>query len=167
MQIAAQVFRAVIEIVIPQGDIIAAPVVQRLRHGRIDAADMAVIGQGRTLDGVAAVDDQRVFILGKAHGKQPHWMGLQVSEMGRIQVSVGIGGIINRQLRVHVHPRASLERILVEKISIKIISTTMPHRYAPTMLHRLEFMHWISAAPMPPAPTMPSVVASFTLMSKR
>ena len=47
------------------------------------------------------------------------------------------------------------------------ISTTMPHRYAPTMLQRLELMHWISAAPMPPAPTMPSVVASLTLMSKR
>ena len=166
-QVAFQRAVAVVEVVVAQRDKVVLPVVQRVRYRQGQMMAVAVIGQGRTLNGVAAVDDQRVSILGKAHGKQPHGSGLLVAEMTGVKIPMGIGGKVDRQPVRHAYPRARRLRILVESHSISSISTTMPHRYAPTMLQRLELMHWIRAAPMPPAPTMPSVVASLTLMSKR
>ena len=42
-----------------------------------------------------------------------------------------------------------------------------PQTNEPTIPQRRELRHCTSEAPMPPAPTMPSVVASLRLMSKR
>ena len=95
-QVAFQRAVAVVEVVVAQRDKVVLPVVQRVRHRQGQMMAVAVIGQRRTLNGVAAVDDQRVSILGKAHGKQPHGSGLLVAEMTGVKIPMGIGGKVDR-----------------------------------------------------------------------
>ena len=65
------------------------------------------------------------------------------------------------------YPRASLTRIFAEIHSMMSTSTISPSRIAPTSFQRYELMAKINGAPMPPAPTRPSTVASRRFMSKR
>ena len=100
-QIILQRAVAVVEIVISQRHKVILPLVQRIRHGQGKVMAVAVIGQRRALNGISAVDDQRVSILGKAHGKQPHGTGLLITEIVGIQITVRIRGEVNRQSCCH------------------------------------------------------------------
>ena len=64
-------------------------------------------------------------------------------------------------------PWASFVRIFVEIYSMIRTNIIRPKIKLPTMDQRRLFRHCTSEAPMPPAPTIPRVVASFMLMSKR
>ena len=163
-QMPAQPCPAPVEVMIAERHIVILPVIHGFSHKRRLALAVQIKGQGRTLNGVAPVNHQRIPVFGKAHPQKAHGALPGGCEIGVKQIPMGIRSEIDGQ---SAHPRASFLRTLVEKISITIISRIMPVRYEPTMLQRLLVMHWIRAAPMPPAPTIPSVVASLTLMSKR
>ena len=102
LQIIPQVFPPVVKIVVAQCDIVIAPGVHGPGNGQGNMLGTAEIGQGRPLEHIAAVDDQRVFVFRKAHGKKPHVLGLRRLKMRGVQVSVDIRGEVYSQKRCHI-----------------------------------------------------------------
>ena len=64
-------------------------------------------------------------------------------------------------------PCAKRARTFVEQYSIKITNKMSVNRNAPTLDHLPDEIALLSGEPIPPAPTIPRMVASFRLISKR
>ena len=98
---AAEIFshpgRSVIEIMIAQRDIIIASGVHGIRHDLPAVLFMQEVGQRRPLNGVAAVDNQCIPILGKLHAEQAHRSGPGVGKVCIVQIPVCVRSKIDCQ----------------------------------------------------------------------
>ena len=157
-QVIHQRVHAVVEIVVAQRHKLIARQIHHRRDGVRAVGILAQagglflrrkaliqVGQRRALNGVAAVDDQRVAVVrvfaGQLH--QPHRAILHVGVIGGIEIAVGIGGVANGECSSHANycPLASLPRIRVEANSMISMSTIIARMNEPTIVQRRELMH--------------------------
>ena len=97
-----------------------------------------ILGQGRSLQGIPAVQHQGVSVLFHLGG-QVQQSGVLRAARGvvhREDVAVGIRGVIDLNRLFHAYPLASLTRILVEIHSTISTSTMRPARMAPASSQR-------------------------------
>ena len=100
-QICAEFAEAEVEIVVAERDVLIAHRVHRLRDGmRAQAETMLVVRKRRPLQGVASVDDERVFAAFKRGGEleEPHRLFRAAGVIGRVEVTVCIGRVIDSEV---------------------------------------------------------------------
>ena len=118
VQVIEQGGNAVVEIVIAQRHELIA---RQIHHGGDGMRAVGVagqagrfflgrkasieIGQRRALNGVTAVDDERIAVVGifRRELHQPHRAILHVSVVGGVEVAMGIRGIANSKRFIHIH----------------------------------------------------------------
>ena len=89
---------AIVEVMIAQGNIVVAPRIHGLTEHPLSSfllMFLKKVGQRRPLDGVAAVDDKGIAVLGEAYGEEPHGHRLRGGEGRIVQIPVCVGSKVN------------------------------------------------------------------------
>ena len=100
-EVCAEFAQAEVEIVVAQRDVLIPHRVHRLRDGmRAQAETMLIVRKRRPLQGVASVDDERVFAAFKRGGEleEPHRLFRAAGVIGRVEVTVCIGRVIDSEV---------------------------------------------------------------------